>query len=83
MQGKGVFQARFVKVGEVGANSQLSILLFNNDDVGQPVGVFHLVDGASAENPFDFVVNDFSSLGAELAPFLFNRFEIQINYELM
>ena len=74
-QREAVLWACFVYVGEVDTESPLAICFLNEDDVSQPLRIFHLPDRSCLEELADLLVDGFLPLWCEAPSLLLDRFE--------
>ena len=74
-KGKLSFGACSVDVSEVDAESPLAVRFFDEYNVGQPLGIFHLSDCLYMEKFSDLLVDRFLPLWREAPSFLLDWFE--------
>ena len=74
-QREAVLRACFVNVGEVDIESPLAIFFFDEHNVSQPLGIFHLSDRSCLEELTDLLVDGFLPFWCEASALLLDRFE--------
>ena len=74
-QGEAILWACSVDISEVDAESPLAIRFFDEYNVGQPLGIFHLSDCPCLEEFADLLVDLFLPLWREAPSFLLDWFE--------
>ena len=70
-----VLRASFVYVSEVDTESPLAICFFDEHDISQPLGIFHLSDRSCLEELADLLVDGFLPFWCEAPALLLDRFE--------
>ena len=74
-QREAVLQACFIYVGEVDTESPLAICFLDENNISQPLRIFHLSDRSYLEELADLLVNGFLSFWCEAPALLLDRFE--------
>ena len=82
-QWEAILWTCLIKIGEINAHSPLSVFLFDNDRVSEPVVIPNLRYGSDFEELFNLVVNRTSALWFQISSLLFDRFESRVDVELV
>ena len=73
--GKAVFRAGSVHISKINAKSPLAILLLDEDNIIQPVGIIYFLNSSGLEEFADLLVDRLLPFWGETSSFLFNEFE--------
>ena len=74
-QREAILRASSVYVSEVDSESPLAIFFFDEHNISQPLGIFHLSDRSCLEELADLLVDGFLPFWCEAPALLFDRFE--------
>ena len=72
-----------INVLEIDAHSERLILLRNHDDIGEPLGVVHLTDELSCQEPSNFFANGLPFLCSKVMKMLLHRFFFWVNSQMV
>ena len=82
-QGKAIFRASPINIGEVNAESPLAICLLDENHISQPVGIIYFSDSSGLEEFVDLFVYRLLPFWGETSSFLFNGFEEGTDIQLV